>query len=47
MHDQSFPYPNNAERQARERQVSILKSLVWFDQGGKTQIQSAQIQHQP
>ena len=24
---------NNAERQARERQVSILKPLVWLDQG--------------
>ena len=34
--NQSFPYPNNAKHQAREQQVSILKSLVWFDQGSKT-----------
>ena len=29
-------YPNNAERQAREREVSILKPLVSLDQGSKT-----------
>ena len=28
-------YPNNAERQARERRVSILKSLSWFDHNSK------------
>ena len=27
---QSPPYPTNAERQVRKRQVSILKSLVWL-----------------
>ena len=30
---QSLPNPNNADRHARKRQVSILKSLVWLDQG--------------
>ena len=30
--NQSFPYPNNAERQAKKWQVSILNSLVWLDQ---------------
>ena len=34
--NQSLPYTNNAERQAREQQVSILKSLVWLDQGLNT-----------
>ena len=34
--NQFLPYPNNAEHQAREWQVSILKSLVWFDQDLKT-----------
>ena len=29
---QSLLYPNNAERQVRKRQVSVLKSLVWLDQ---------------
>ena len=29
--NQYLPYPNNAECQARKRQVSILKSLVWLD----------------
>ena len=29
------PYPNNAKHQARERQVSILKSLVCLDQDSK------------
>ena len=29
----SLPYPNNAERLARRWQVSIFKSLVWFDHG--------------
>ena len=33
--NQSLPYPNNAEHQDKERQVSMLKSLVWFDQGLK------------
>ena len=28
-----MPYPINAERLARKRQVTILKSLVWFHQG--------------
>ena len=28
---QSLPYPNNAECQVRKWQVSILKSLVWFE----------------
>ena len=30
-------HPNNAECLARKRQVSILKSLVWLDQGWKLQ----------
>ena len=30
--NKSLPYPNNAERPARKRQVSILKSLVWLNQ---------------
>ena len=29
---QSMPYPNNSECLARKRQVSIVKSLVWFNQ---------------
>ena len=29
----SFPYPSNAERQARWWQGYIFKSLVWLDQG--------------
>ena len=28
--------PNNAKHQAKECQVSILNSLVWLDQGSKT-----------
>ena len=28
----SLPYPNNAERPSRKRQVSIWKSLVWLVQ---------------
>ena len=35
--NQSSPYPNNAERQAHERQVSILMSLVWLNQGSNLQ----------
>ena len=31
--NQSLPYPNNAESQATKWQVSILKSLVWLNQG--------------
>ena len=31
--NQSFPYRNNAEHQARKRQGSILKSSVWLYQG--------------
>ena len=34
--NQSLPYPNNAEHQAREQQVSILKSLFWLNQDSKT-----------
>ena len=30
--NQSLPYPNNAERQAKKWQISILKALVWLDQ---------------
>ena len=30
--NQSLPYPNNAMCQAKKRQLSILKSLVWLDQ---------------
>ena len=35
--NQSLPYPNNAECQARKWQVSILKSLVWLHQGSTQQ----------
>ena len=35
--NQSLPYPNNAVCQARKWQVSILKSLVWFNQGSNQQ----------
>ena len=31
--NQPLPYPNNAQCQTRKRQVPILKSLVWLDQG--------------
>ena len=31
--NQSLPYPNNAEWLAKKRHVSILKSLLWVDQG--------------
>ena len=34
--NQSLPYPSNAECLTRNRQVSILKSSVWFDQGSNT-----------
>ena len=34
--NQPLPYLNNAERQAREQQVSILKSFVWCHQSLKT-----------
>ena len=34
--NQFLPYPNNAECQVREQQVSILKSLGWLNQGSKT-----------
>ena len=34
--NQSLPYPNNDECHTREWQVSILKSLVWINQGLKT-----------
>ena len=34
--NQSLPYLNNAEHWARKQQVSILKSLVRFDQCQKT-----------
>ena len=29
----SLLYPNNAKHQARERHLTIFKSLVWFNQG--------------
>ena len=29
--NQSFPYPNNAERLARKQQVSIFKSSAWLN----------------
>ena len=41
--NQSFAYPNNAEHQARDRQVSILKSLVWLDQGSEIEQQDNKI----
>ena len=36
--NQSLPYPNNAGRQARKWQVSILKLFVWLDQGSNTKV---------
>ena len=36
--NQFLPYPINTEDQARKRQVSILKSLVWLDQVSKLRI---------
>ena len=34
--NQSLSYANNVEHQAKEWQVSILKSLIWLDQDSKT-----------
>ena len=31
--NQSLSYPTNAEHQARKRQISIIKSLLWLGQG--------------
>ena len=33
LSNQSLPYPNNVERQARKRQVSFFKLLIWLNQG--------------
>ena len=35
--NQSLLYPNNAKSLAKKQQVSILMSLVWFDEGSKPQ----------
>ena len=36
--NQFLTYSNNTKRQARKRQVAILMSLVWFDQGSNPRI---------
>ena len=38
--NQSLPYPNHFEHLARKRQVYIVMSLVWLDQGSNLWFQS-------
>ena len=46
--NQSLAYLNNIERLTRKRQVSILMSLVWLDQGSKPRgLDSVLIHHSP
>ena len=42
--NQSLPYHNNAKHQAREWQVSVLKTSAWLDQGSKLQGHNSNLQ---
>ena len=41
--NRSFPHPYNAECLARKQLLSILKSLVWVDQGSNPQVSASLI----